>query len=178
MTPEPGLNEYDGGQVGYPSHGYQQSYDTVTTGSGSGSHGTDPWGNSTDPSSDNSSVDRGHHLPKQDTGEHYGYGGVGGAPQHANNGYGDYDQGQAHRQQGYGQSPLSPSNGRYYEQGENGPPPPPPPHKDVKPPPRVPIKLGGGVGSGGAANGGSYQAGGLPAGEKRKSWFKRMGRSN
>lgn len=40
----------------YPSHGHQPSYDTITT--GGGSYGTDTRGNSTDPSSQNSSVDR------------------------------------------------------------------------------------------------------------------------
>lgn len=40
----------------YPSHGHQPSYDTIT--SGGVSYGTDTRGNSTDPSSQNSSVDR------------------------------------------------------------------------------------------------------------------------
>lgn len=40
----------------YPSHGHQPSYDTIAT--GAGSYGTDTWANSTDPSSQNSSVDR------------------------------------------------------------------------------------------------------------------------
>jgi hypothetical protein len=40
----------------YPSHGHQPSYDTITT--GEGSYGTETRGNSTDPSSKNSSVDR------------------------------------------------------------------------------------------------------------------------
>lgn len=40
----------------YPSHGHQPSYDTITT--GGGSYRTDTRGNSTDPSSQNSSVDR------------------------------------------------------------------------------------------------------------------------
>ncbi len=39
----------------YPSQGHQPSYDTLTT--GEGSYGTDTRGNSTDPSSQNSSVD-------------------------------------------------------------------------------------------------------------------------
>jgi hypothetical protein len=65
----------------YPSHGYQQSYDTVTTASGTGSHGTEQWGNSTDPSSENSSLDRINQVAKPDLGEVYGFSGFGGAPQ-------------------------------------------------------------------------------------------------
>ncbi|KAF2719932.1 hypothetical protein K431DRAFT_286241 [Polychaeton citri CBS 116435] len=38
-----------------PQHGYHSSYDTVNTGA---SDSTGPWGNSTDPSSENSSLDR------------------------------------------------------------------------------------------------------------------------
>ncbi|KAI9669727.1 MAG: hypothetical protein M1831_007423 [Alyxoria varia] len=40
----------------YPSHYYQGSHDTVYTGESNGS--SEPWGNSTDPSSENSSLDR------------------------------------------------------------------------------------------------------------------------
>lgn len=40
----------------YPQQSYQQSNDNITA--GSGSNGTDQWGNSTDPSSVNSSMDR------------------------------------------------------------------------------------------------------------------------
>jgi hypothetical protein len=47
----------------YPSHGHQPSYDTFTT--GEGSYGTDTRGNSTDPSSQNSSVDRFPTKPEE-----------------------------------------------------------------------------------------------------------------
>lgn len=47
----------------YPSHGHQPSYDTITT--GAGSYGTDTRGNSTDPSSKNSSVDRFPTKPEE-----------------------------------------------------------------------------------------------------------------
>ncbi|KAI4201245.1 MAG: hypothetical protein LQ350_003422 [Teloschistes chrysophthalmus] len=62
----------------YPAHGYHQSYDTVASGSGNESHNTDPWGNSTDPSSENSSIDRVQHAPKPDLAETYGFNGFGG----------------------------------------------------------------------------------------------------
>ncbi|KAL9081117.1 MAG: hypothetical protein Q9159_007424 [Coniocarpon cinnabarinum] len=41
-----------------PTHGYSQSYDTVDTGNSYGTSSSEPWTNSTDPSSDNSSIDR------------------------------------------------------------------------------------------------------------------------
>lgn len=48
----------------YPVHGHQPSYDTITT--GVGSYGTDTRGNSTGPSSQNSSVDRFPVKPEGD----------------------------------------------------------------------------------------------------------------
>ncbi|KAI4247705.1 MAG: hypothetical protein L6R40_001291 [Gallowayella cf. fulva] len=68
-------------QTVYPTHGYHQSHDTVASASGNESHNTDPWGNSTDPSSENSSIDRIQHAPKPDPAEAYGFNGFGGAPQ-------------------------------------------------------------------------------------------------
>ena len=43
------------GWASHPAHGYSQSYDTVDTG---GTSGSEPWANSTDPSSENSSIER------------------------------------------------------------------------------------------------------------------------
>ena len=51
----------------YPSHGHQPSYDTLST--GGGSYGTDTRGNSTDPSSQNSSVDRFPTKPEEYPGD-------------------------------------------------------------------------------------------------------------
>jgi hypothetical protein len=51
----------------YPSHGYQPSYDNITT--GGGSYGTDTRGTSTDPSSQNSSVDRFPTKPEEYSGD-------------------------------------------------------------------------------------------------------------
>ena len=42
----------------YPHHGYQQSQDTMNTGMTNGSDSTGPWASGTDPSSENSSIDR------------------------------------------------------------------------------------------------------------------------
>ncbi len=150
----------------YPSHGYQQSYDTVTTASGTGSHGTEQWGNSTDPSSENSSLDRINQVAKPDLGEVYGFSGFGGAPQfqgpileehgHGNPAYGE---------PGYGRASTGPGmgGGGYPPRGGNGVPPPIPPHGPPKEDrPRVPIKLGN-----------SPANTRTDVSEKRKSWFKR-----
>ncbi|KAK6431509.1 hypothetical protein LTR95_012333 [Oleoguttula sp. CCFEE 5521] len=72
----------NGGNGVYPQHGYHQSHDTVGT---NGSDSTGPWANSTDPSSENSSLDRLHMAPggkqpQQQAGQDF-YGG-------GNNGYG------------------------------------------------------------------------------------------
>lgn len=149
----------------YPSHGYQQSYDTVTTASGSGSHGTDQWGNSTNPSSENSSLDRVNHVVKPDLGEAYGFSGFGGAPQFQGpileeHGYGN----PAYGEPGYGHSSngMGPAAGGYLNRNVNGAPAVPP-HVPVKDNgPRVPIRLG------------ASSANVRPdAGDKRKSWLKR-----
>ena len=163
---DPALYGQNSNQGVYPTHGYQQSYDTVTTASGSGSHGTDQWGNSTDPSSENSSLDRINQVIKPDLGEVYGFSGFGGAPQfqgpileehgHGNPAYGE---------PGYGQSSkgMGPASGGHPYRGSNGAPPPVPPHVPLKEnAPRVPIRLG--------SSSGNIRP---DVGEKRKSWFKK-----
>lgn len=53
------------GQRPYPpQHAHQFSQDTVNTGMSNGSDSTGPWANSTDPSSENSSIDRVQTAPK------------------------------------------------------------------------------------------------------------------
>lgn len=153
----------------YPSHANQQSYDTVTS-SGTGSHGTEPWGNSTDPSSENSSIDRLSQVPKQDLGEIYGFNGFGAGPileEH-------HKDAPAYGQPGYAQSHTIPNQGYAYQ--GNGVPPVPPPHvhpRETRP--RPPIKLG-------TTPGNPYVNGkALPpqplnridTSEKRQSWLKR-----
>ena len=68
-------NGYPSRRHAYAQQGYHKSYDNVTAASGSGSGNTDPYGNSTDPSSINSSFDRlqqqqqqFHHQQQQDKG--------------------------------------------------------------------------------------------------------------
>ncbi|KAF2164520.1 hypothetical protein M409DRAFT_25397 [Zasmidium cellare ATCC 36951] len=145
MQSEPMM--YGGGPRPYP-HGHQASQDTMNTGVTNGSDSTGPWANSTDPSSENSSVERGPSAQKPH-GEYppNGYG---------HNGY----------QNGYGpggfQGPI-PEEGGSYPMGGGAPP--------VQPPnaARRPIPLG---------NTTSDTVPELPSTkrpepEKRKSWLKR-----
>ena len=150
----------------YPSHGYQQSYDTVASAS-NGSGATDQWGNSTDPSSENSSIDRVQPAPKPELGEQYGFNGFGGAPQFQGPILEEHGtDSPAYGQPGYGQSHAAARSGFPF-QGNDLPPPPPPPHVNQRQPaPRTPIKLGG---SAPPANGSPP----TPSSEKRKSWLKR-----
>lgn len=70
-------------QSGYSQHGYQKSYDNMTAASGSGSgSNTDAYGNSTDPSSVNSSIDQfqQQQQQQQQMAENYGFQGFGAGP--------------------------------------------------------------------------------------------------
>lgn len=151
----------------YPSHGYQQSYDTVASASVNGSGATEQWGNSTDPSSENSSIDRVPQATKPDVGEAYGFSGFGGPPQFQGPILEEHgSESPAYGQPGYGQSHPSMTGGMPF-QGNGAAPPAPPPHGiQTQSAPRVPIKLGG-----------SGQIPTSPSSttnsEKRKSWLKR-----
>ncbi|KAL9605819.1 MAG: hypothetical protein Q9179_001005 [Wetmoreana sp. 5 TL-2023] len=150
----------------YPAHVYHQSYDTVASASGNESHNTDPWGNSTDPSSENSSIDRVPQAPKLDPAETYGFNGFGGAPQFQ----GPILEDRAMRSSDYGQmtgysQPQQLNNGPA-NHNRNAVPPTPPPHAPTEQnPPRVPIKLGS------LPDKQKPSSNGNP--EKRKSWLKR-----
>lgn len=161
---DPALYGHNGSQEVYPSHAQQMSYDTVGSAS-NGSHATDQWGNSTDPSSENSSIDRVQaptKVVKPDLGETYGFNGFGGGPQFQGPILEEHGQGApGYGQPGYGQEQAVARNG--YSQQGNGAAPPPPPHKDDRP--RVPIKLG-------APPVGSRPPPPVDT-EKRKSWLKR-----
>jgi hypothetical protein len=148
---------FNNGQGVYPVPANQQSYETVTTASGSGSSG-EPAGYSTDPSSENGSVDRVAPLPVKDPGEAYGFSGFGNNPQILPPG--------SHLQEQY---VANGTNGAQ-RQGNGYPSqiPPPVPKKEA-PVTRVPIKLN--TSSGNIGPGGQNQAQRPSAGEKRKSWF-------
>ena len=98
-------NNYNGGGNGvYPQHGYHQSHDTVTSGQTYGSDSTGPWANGTDPSSENSSLDR---IPQHDN-MHAGQNGYGGYPRPIPED-GQYT---PQQQQGYGGGPVQPPGGQ------------------------------------------------------------------
>ena len=79
------MNRHNNGQPVYPIPGYQRSRDTVNTGVSNGSQSqSEPWTNHTDPSSENSSIDRAQVGPKPppqvEVGEQYGFSGFGAGP--------------------------------------------------------------------------------------------------
>ncbi len=157
------------GQGVYPSHGNQQSYDTVASSSGNASHATDPWGNSTDPSSENSSIDRVPQAPKPDIGEAYGFNGFGGAPQFQGPILEEHGQGYpAYGQPGYGKQQPATGAGYQHSRIGSGPPAPPPHLPSKESAPRVPIRLGNSPNAVGTTRAPSDANS-----EKRKSWLKR-----
>lgn len=157
----------------YPSHSYQQSYDTVTS-------GEQQWGTSTDPSSINSSVDR-IQQPTQSSAqpgipedrvptETYGFNGFGGKPQldvQGPSGYGAQQNAQVYGTDGF--------NNGYQNAAPSGYGPPnagapisyrqPMPQENK---PRIPIKLDSPAGDTLARTQSKVSAAG-----KRKSWFKK-----
>jgi hypothetical protein len=146
-----------GTQNVYPQQpAYTQSYDNVTAASGSGSNRTDQWGNSTDPSSVNSSLDRLQQQQQQRVEERnlekaYNFNGFGGGPQL------DYTQlSSSQPQQGYVQPSPQPNMN-----GSSAPP--------LVPRKQAPVAIAG-----------SSQPQQLrktptqtPVAEKKKSWFKK-----
>jgi hypothetical protein len=164
MQSDPGWNRYSqGGNGVYPSHGYQQSRDTVNTNGSNGSH-SDPH---TEPGSDNSSFERAPPVARPDPAEQYGFQGFGGGAILE-----EYPA--AQNQGGY---PVQPSHGANNFNGQNGyngqnghGAPPPVPQK------AAPIKLGqsdGASSANGAGRPAVLQRQSTDKGDKRKSWFKR-----
>lgn len=161
---DPALYGHNNAQGIYPSHGHQQSYDTVASAS-NGSHATDQWGNSTDPSSENSSIDRVQTAPKPDIGEAYGFNGFGGVPQFQGPILEEHGQdAPGYGQPGYGQSQLTHGNGFPYQGNQVPVPPPHAPPKDTEP--RVPINLGD-------SPVGSRAPPSVDTDNKRRSWLKK-----
>jgi len=163
--------QFNSGTGIYPVDGNQQSYETVNTTSGSGGSG-DPLGYSTDPSSENSSLDRVQPPAPPEHNYSLGFSGFNGF--NGFNGYGGTQNNQVsnYASNGYGsytakQPDMPMMSGSY--QGQSGGPPAPPRKESVQGPPRVPIKLGS------SGNGGPtiYEAPRPGAGEKRKSWFRK-----
>lgn len=156
---------------GFPSHGYQPSLDASGSSSANESHGTDQWGNFTDPSSENSSIDKVQQTSKPDLGEIYGFSGFGGAPQFQGPILEERGQGaSAFGQPDYGRSQGTIRGGSPYPGKEAAKdvstPPTPPPHAPSKENmSRVPIKLGNSPLSANVSP--------VTPGDKRKSWLKR-----
>lgn len=141
----------------YPQHSYNDSYDAGMT---NGSDSTGPWTNSTDPSSENSSIDRANNGGKSS--DPYGHDIYNGPPimeEYASDSDGGYGMSWGNNKNGYpGGSPAVPAHSQ-------------------APPVRAPIKLSG---SQGATNftsqGGSLPPTTRPAPvkeEKKKGFFKK-----
>ncbi|KAF2467556.1 uncharacterized protein BDR25DRAFT_63632 [Lindgomyces ingoldianus] len=164
MQSDQGYNRYANGHGVYPNQSYQQSQsrDTVNTGGSNGSH-SDPY--STDPSSENSSIERATPVTKPDMGEQYGFSGFGGGPQFQGPILEEFGNGARLSNNGYSQ--------QQYPTSANIPPPVPAKTSLLPPSNGRPIKLNDGQVQPGAsvnARSGVLQRNNT---EKRKSWFKR-----
>jgi hypothetical protein len=201
MNSEPALARYHGPPNGsgaggvYPTHNYHQSYDTVNTGFSNGSDTTGPWANSTDPSSENSSIDKGssgkqqqqhqqqqqqHPLPPEPQ-ETYGIG-FGSAPPFKGpilEEYGTGSHGSSHPQfQDFAGGRMPGQNNRIPLQSYGDAPPQVPPKAGPAPGMRGKLSKmnhGGGTDmySGVPVANGGRSALQHQNSEKRKSWFKR-----
>ena len=160
----------------YTSHGHQQSYDTVGTTS-NGSHWTEPWGNSTNPSSENSSIDRIQPGPKADLGETYGLTGFANGPQFDGPILEEYGPSQPTYGQPAHQEAYTGPNESYAPFNQRAPPavpahgPPRPPPKDSLPP-KAHAKYGG-MGNLARQKDMSGPSRVNEPNEKRKSWLKK-----
>ena len=159
---------------------YQQPYDAATQGSSSGgSHGTEPWSTSTDPSSEASSVERLQQMhppapPKHaDLSEQYGFNGFGGVPAGLENGHDPMMYGTA----GNGLDRRPPASMPVERKDL---PPPPPPHLSNSNVVRQPVRSN----TLQRKNPGRQPEYEAPAkrpevGEKRKSWLmRRLSKNN
>lgn len=170
VQPDPMWSRHNGGHGVYPTQAYQQSRDTVNTHGSNGSH-SEPY--STDPSSDNSSIERPGPVSKADPGEQYGFTGFGGGPQFQGPILEEFgnSSGPAYGRPRDGSSNV---NGGYFQQPYNGSAQPPPvPAKAGPSNTASVIKLTGGQQQTQAPPSGNARqvANGSP--DKRKSWFKR-----
>lgn len=134
----------------YPQHGYHQSQDTMNTGYTNGSDSTGPWANSTDPSSENSSIENSHNGKQPAHGQNaYGPGGYGP------NSYGSPPIMEEQGQTGYYGGPVqAPGGGQPSGQ-------------------RRPIPLGNSGDTPTPSSPGKLPTNPRPEPEKKKSWIKR-----
>lgn len=143
QQPDSALNRYNNGQGVYPIPHYGQSSATVNTGGSNGS-ASDQWQQSTDPSSESSSINR--------DGQHAYPVGAGQRQPIAEEGHYTYNQG----------------IGSGYHPGFNGPPVP----AKAAGPPRQVIPLGATSGNSETYQPGG-PVGGHAQQERRKSWLRR-----
>ncbi|EMD94328.1 hypothetical protein COCC4DRAFT_131391 [Bipolaris maydis ATCC 48331] len=162
MQSDPGWTNRQSMQGVYPMNGYQKSRDTVHTNGSNGSHSDGPYSN--DPSSDNSSIERGVPVqpPQQDLSSQYAF---------INNfGRGPIleEFGERPGYSSQGAPPPPQHNGMY----SNGSPPQPPKHA-MQPAP-APIKLdSGSAPAPEQSRPKMLSKNSSNAGEKRKSWLKK-----
>ena len=157
------MQRYNGGAHPYSTPGYGQTRDTVNTGGSNGS-ASDQWHNSTDPSSDNSSIER---VKAEGHGE-YGYPTPPQREPISEDGHYTYNNGGGYNPSymgGAGPGASSGYGGQQYNAGAPTPPPKAVMGGPVQAPaaPRQLIKLQS------PANSASRPA----EPEKRKSWLKR-----
>ncbi|WPH01036.1 Hypothetical protein R9X50_00387000 [Acrodontium crateriforme] len=138
----------------HPQHGYHQSQNTMNTDMTSGSDSTGPWANYTDPSSENSSIDKLNAINKADSG--YGMNAY-GSPNHF--------EGPIMEEQGSGSYGGAYPPNRYG--GGLAAPPVQSPHQQ-----RRPIALGGSEDAY-APPRSKLPTSSRPEPEKRKSWLSR-----
>ena len=160
----------------YPNNTYRESPDTVYTRESNGSQSTEPWTNSTDPSSENSSVDRTQYAQKVD---HDAYG---AAYSHRSPRHGAIHEYHEHEQYAPSEDPpfSHPSHiptQQQYSYNQNGKgsmgPPPVPMHAAGAP---AQIRQGNSMLNGPTAPSeatGMPKLQKIPSEGKRKSWLKR-----
>jgi len=155
---EPGYDRrYNNGRV-YPAPGFHNSRDTVNTGASSGSQ-SEPWANTTDPSSENSSIDRVNAVPKQD-------------PDGFNPHFQTVDEESGVPSSGYSQPNGAGWNRRHGPSQSYGGAPPVPQHESSRPASRL-IKLSDGGNQSGAALDTDYTPQRPQDSGKKKGWLKR-----
>jgi hypothetical protein len=166
MQSDPGWNTNNNRQSThgvYPVNGYQQSRDTVNTNGSNGSHSDGPYSN--DPSSENSSIERGVPVrpPQSDMHEQYGSNGFGRRPIME-----EYEQRPPGA--GYFPPPVPQHNNM---PSQNGIPPAPPKH--LAQPAPIKLNSSGAPPSSEAGRPAMVSKKSSAAGDndKRKSWFKR-----
>lgn len=158
--------QFNNGMGVYPVPGQQRSYETVTTASGGSGEAA---GYATDPSSENSSIDRFAAAQPKEPVDNYGFGGFGANPQFQplGNSINEHPDQNGY----YGQNGQNPPIQRRQVNGyQNNRLPPVPPSKDNS---RGPVRLTASASSNNLQNSRPPPTGRPSPPEKRKSWLSR-----